>query len=104
MKVRNLESPRTGRPVPNQFTSTHNGKTYFQSYNSLIAEWDGERLTLGRDYDYSVTTSKYLHIWINETCPYSLREEIRNAPGTSYSKKLKWLIDNDKITYNCLMV
>lgn len=104
MKVRNLESPRTGRPVPNQFTIKHNGKTYFQSYNSLIAEWDGERLTLGRDYDYSVTTSKYLHIWIDEHCPHELLNFIRNAPGNCYSKKLQWAIDSDRITYNCLMV
>ena len=104
MKVKNMTSPRTGREVPNQFVIYNDGKTYFQSYNSLIAEWDGERLTLGRDYDYSVTTIKYLHMWIDKYCPYSLSREIANAPGGSYSKKLKWLIDNDGITYNCLMV
>ena len=101
MKVRNLESPRTGRPVPNQFTITHNGKTYFQSYESLIAEYDGERLTLGCDFDYSVTTAKYLNVWMRENC---LRIWYDLPDGKSFSDRLRKAIKAGQINYNSDMV
>lgn len=101
MKVQNMTSTRSGREVPNQFILWDDaGSVYFQSYNSLIAKWDGERLTLGRDFDYSVTTSKYLHLWIDKFCSYSLRESIEECFGSGYSKKLQNMIDNGHIDYN----
>lgn len=60
MKVRNMLSPRSGREVANQFIIKHEGKTYFQSYDTIIAIKDGGKLTLDKNYwNYSVTTSKY---------------------------------------------
>ena len=67
MKVENMEN-NEGRAIPNQFVIRRDGDTCFQSYQSLIAIWDGDKLTLGQDWDYSVTTSKYLYRFIKEHC------------------------------------
>lgn len=107
LKVKNMCSDRSGREIPNQFIISDyaNDKYYFQSYDSLIAEWNRktQRLTLGKYFDYSVTTSKYLHKWINEYCNRETIQAIRNAPGSSYSKCVQWCIDNGFIEYNATM-
>ena len=61
MKINNLTSPRSGRPVANQFEIMHNNERYFQSYNSIICKYDAAgRLVFDPHFwDYSVTTSKY---------------------------------------------
>ena len=61
MKVRNMESPRTGREVANQFIIEGDGKTIFQSYNSTIAviDWNEKTVKIGDDWNYSTTTGKY---------------------------------------------
>lgn len=61
MKVYNMESPRTGRPVANQFVISGEGKTIFQSYNSTIAviDWNEKTIKIGDDWNYSTTTGKY---------------------------------------------
>lgn len=68
MKVYQLENL-------NQFVIKHGGYTYFQSYNSLIAvyHYDYEKgiyeLTLGGNWDYSMTTLKHLYLFLQEyTC------------------------------------
>lgn len=60
MKVTNMTNSR-GRKVPNQFI-IENGNVYiFQSYDSVIAvvDFDNSIITLGYDWDYSTTTSRY---------------------------------------------
>lgn len=60
MKVTNITNSR-GRKVPNQFI-IENGNVYtFQSYNSIIAvvDFDNSIITLGSDWNYSTTTSRY---------------------------------------------
>ena len=60
MKVKNMESPRTGNPVANQFIIEDGGKTVFQSYDTIIAVKKNGKITLDKNYwDYSATTSKY---------------------------------------------
>ena len=61
MKVRNMESPRTGRPVANQFIIFDDNKLVFQSYNSMIVTWEKSTstITFGKDWNYSTTTAKY---------------------------------------------
>ena len=67
MKVCNMLSSK-GNKVPNQFIINHKGKEYFQSYSSLIAVKEGEKVTLDSYYwDYSVTTGKYRNIFLKET-------------------------------------
>lgn len=60
MKVEQFESKK-------QFVLKDDKRLIFQSYNSIIAIYDKEkdRLTLGRDWDYSTTTSKYLYKFID---------------------------------------
>lgn len=59
--VTNLENPRTGRKVPNQFIVRIGAKVYFQSYDSLIAVIDTKEktVTITPDWNYSNTTAKY---------------------------------------------
>lgn len=80
MKVSNMLSPQSGRPVANQFIITDHGRgalgnfikrEVFQSYDSVIAErveWnDRTSITLDRDYwDYSTTTGKYRNEFLGE--------------------------------------
>ena len=68
MHVVNMVSPRTGRPVANQFILTEYGFTLFQSYNSPIVEIDRTNnvIIVYRDYDYSNTTRKYRNEFMTE--------------------------------------
>ena len=71
MKVRNMVSSRSGNAVANQFVMVGDNKAIFQSYDSIICVIDyskegAERITLGRDWDYSRTTAKYLHQFLTE--------------------------------------
>lgn len=72
MYIRNMTSARTGKQVSNQFIVEHNGKTYFQSYESLIAVVRYNSLAgvyecaIGSDWDYSKTTMKYLYRFLEE--------------------------------------
>lgn len=54
----------------NQFIIRDNDKIFFQSYNSIIAKiengFNGNRITLGRDWNYSTTTSKYLYRFLEQ--------------------------------------
>ena len=65
MHVTNMNSPRTGKPVANQFIITGGDTTVFQSYNSTIAtiDYDKGTITLGEDWDYSVTTGRYRNLF-----------------------------------------
>lgn len=60
MKIRNITSAH-GNKIANQFIIEDNNKVYFQSYNSMIAciDYDNKTITIGKDYNYSVTTGKY---------------------------------------------
>ena len=77
MKVYNLKSVRTGKAVPNQFVIAHEGKVYFQSYETVICFVDGCNgvyIDNGESYDasrneyhaeeFSRTTNKYLLIFL----------------------------------------
>lgn len=69
IKVQQMSSPRTGRPIPNQFTIYTNKGVYFQSYDSIIAYKPNEgKIKLDSYYwDYSRTTSKYRNEFLRET-------------------------------------
>lgn len=84
MSVRNLNSPTSGQPVPNQFEIRVSDRIIFKSYEKIIAirnSTTGETL-VNKDYwDSSQTTLKYFKVWL----------------GTSMTKaKLtKWLEEQD---------
>ena len=99
IKIEACTSTRTGENVKNQYIITAPGCYAFQSYNSLIAVYDIENniLTLGCNFDYSTTTSKYLNQFIEYYC-YSIYRELPN--GTSVKNRLQKAIDNGIIKYN----
>ena len=68
MNVQNMLSPRSGKPVANQFIMRDvNGET-FQSYGTNIAKryWHTGTVILDPAWDYSSTTGKYRNIFLKE--------------------------------------
>jgi hypothetical protein len=62
IKVQSMCSPRSGKPVANQFIIDAGAHGYyFQSYNTVIAHVKNGVITFDGDWEYSRTTSKYLH-------------------------------------------
>lgn len=53
--------------VVNQYVISDKSRLCFQSYNTLIAEYNiiNHELILYKYFDYSSTTSKYLHKFLN---------------------------------------
>lgn len=84
MKVRRLKSPR-GATMVNQLVIDEGSKTWFQSYDSVIIEIDREcqKITVGRDWDYSITTIKCLKIFLKEKLWWS------DEAVLEFKKKLK---------------
>lgn len=68
MKVYNMKSARSGRPVANQFMIQVGNILYFQSYESVVCVIDKNvhTVTFGRNWDFSVTTLKYLVQFLSE--------------------------------------
>ena len=86
IRVHNLNSPRTGNPVANQYEITTKDNYIFQSYNSIIAKRNREtnKITLDSYYwDYSVTTLKYLKQFLNTNMS---KKEIQKAIKTGQIK------------------
>lgn len=50
----------------NQFEIRDNNKLYLQSYYSLVVEISNGKIILGRDWDYSTTTSKHVYAFLKE--------------------------------------
>jgi hypothetical protein len=80
MKVRNMQSDKTGRAIPNQFIIECEHEegdicksVAFQSYNSVIVQYNyfnngSYEVLLDHDkWDYSTTTGKYRNIFLGET-------------------------------------
>lgn len=65
---------------------------YLRSYNSVVAKYDlnNQTLTLGHDWDYSVTTVKHLSMFMNNWT--------RNLPRGS--KEIQKAINEGRITYD----
>jgi hypothetical protein len=52
----------------NQIVIEDKGERIFQSYESIIVKIDKEgKVTLGRHWNYSVTTTKYRNMFLGET-------------------------------------
>ena len=69
-----------------------NNVIYFQSYESLICKIENDyKITLYNNFDYSKTTSKYLHQFLNEFTYYDLydfikKNDIRKNKSLQYGK------------------
>lgn len=100
-RVYNMTSPRTDREVPNQFIiETDNGVT-FQSYDSMIAQidYDSDTITIGRNYDYSMTTGKYRNAFFEQMGFRSLAtlKDLNKAIIDGYCQ------DRNTVTYTILL-
>lgn len=59
---------RSNKPVPNQYIIQNGADMVFQSYNSIVAEYDGYngKLTINNEIArYSITTKKYLNQFLD---------------------------------------
>lgn len=67
MKIENLVNAR-GNKVANQIKVTTNNKTYFQSYQSIVASIDRRtgKVQLYKDWNYSNTTRKHLYKFLGD--------------------------------------
>lgn len=65
MKIYQLINDK-GISARNQFVVVKDGKTYFQSYKTMIAEVNKDKVTLSNDWDYSRTTLKHLYIFLRQ--------------------------------------
>ena len=84
IKVNNLESPRSGNPVANQYLIETDKHFFFQSYNSIIAK--KERGFLGKVildpyyWNYSRTTLKYLKQFLGQNLSSKeIEQRIKNG-------------------------
>ena len=95
-----LTSNRTGRAVPNQTVLNIGSRVYLQSYDSIVACHDCEnnRLTLGKHWDYSVTTMKYVNQFIRD------HADPRYVPGKVCAENIRKAIDCGLIEYNPDMI
>lgn len=80
MKVQNIIN-HNGNASRNQFVITHNGATYFQSYDSVIAKYEDGKLTITPLWDCSNTTRKHFYIFVSDYCYgyWGTREDILNG-------------------------
>ncbi len=88
----------------NQFLIREGGKIILQSYNSIVAIWDNEKqtLVLGRDWDYSRTTTKHVYYFIyNFVRNLKIREVNKKTNKRDYINKL---IKENTIKYNVNLV
>ena len=75
IKVRQMTSNRSGRPVANQFIIETARGRYFQSYKSIIAFISNKtgKVTLDDYYwDYSRTTGKYRNEFLGEYIEHTI--------------------------------
>ena len=74
---------RSNKPVPNQHIIQNGADMVFQSYNSIVAEYVGEKgkLTINNKIaEYSITTKKYLNQFLDRFIQLNkYREEIKKA-------------------------
>ena len=82
MKIENLVNAR-GNKVANQFKIAAKNKTYFQSYNSVVAAVNRKtgETWLYKNWEYSNTTRKYLYqfLWECGRSDLSNRKKLEKA-------------------------
>ena len=64
-----------GRAVPNHFIIRDEYEEYFTSYDSVVVMKSANGIiTLGPDWDYSKTTSKYRSLYLGESTKETRRK------------------------------
>jgi hypothetical protein len=78
--VKNAPSRNGENQAPNQFIISFENGRVFQSYSSLVAAKIDGQLYLGKDHDYSVTTSRFLKEWTD----YNAKERRRGLQNETF--------------------
>lgn len=78
LRITNMQSPRSGNPVANQFIILNDDGQYFKSYQTMIAfrPNQGNIVLDSNSWDYSKTTLKYLKEFLGIN---SSKKEIQKA-------------------------
>lgn len=77
VRIEQMDSPRSGRAVANQFIVYTDAGTFFQSYRSIIAfkPRGGGKVVLDAQYwDYSTTTGRYRNEFLGEAIEETRRK------------------------------
>jgi hypothetical protein len=75
VKIENMTSPRSERPVANQFIIYVGKSVYFQSYRTVIAcISEGITYLDNKKWDCSRTTSRYRNNFLGETTKETQRK------------------------------
>lgn len=84
----------------NQFLIREGEKLILQSYNSIVAIWDNEKqtLVLGKDWDYSRTTTKHIYLFIYDFVRNSKIKEVNEK--TNKRDFINKLIKENIIKYD----
>ena len=79
-----------GNPASNQFVITSADKTFFQSYNSVVAMIKDGVLYVTDKWDYSNTTRKHFYIFVRKYFKYCLgnRDAIKRGLSDGTIKKV----------------
>lgn len=82
-QITNLQSPRSGNPVANQFLISTDKYNIFKSYETIIAKEDRDtnKITLDKNsWDYSATTLRYLKVFLGTSkSKKELEEDIKQG-------------------------
>ena len=82
-QIKNLQSPRSGNPVANQFMISTDKYNIFKSYQTIIAKQNRNtnKITLDKNsWDYSATTLKYLKVFLGTNkSKKELKEDIKQG-------------------------
>lgn len=82
-QITNLQSPRSGNPVANQFMISTNKHNYFKSYQTIIAKQNRNtnKITLDKNsWNYSATTLRYLKVFLGTSkSKKELEEDIKQG-------------------------
>ena len=102
VKVRNLIN-YNGNMIANQFDISVDNTVLFQSYTSIVAHYDrgSQVLTLGLDWDYSITTLKHLYKWIQDNAYHVWG--LMDGKG-SMKSQLQRLMDSGIVKYDRGMI
>jgi len=79
-----------GNPAANQFVITSGDRTFFQSYNSVVAMVKDRVLYVTDKWDFSNTTRKHFYIFVREYYKYGYgnRKAILNGIHDGTIKKV----------------
>jgi len=84
--------------VMNQIAIFNKGEIWLQSYDSIVCKVNDVEVVMFKNWDYSITTLKYVKLFIQQYAP-SLYIEIMKQGRNVFKKGVEKLIKNGNIIY-----